>query len=66
MTAQIVDAMVAHLKPRGVAVMVSAEHMCMSMRGVRAHGAATVTHKFAGEFRSDAALQDRFFNLTGT
>lgn len=63
MTAQLVDALNEHLKPRGVAVMVSAEHMCMSMRGIRAHGAETVTHRFTGTFAEDMAHQDRFFAM---
>jgi GTP cyclohydrolase I len=51
------------LKARGVAVMVEAEHMCMSMRGVSKPGALTVTTQFRGTFREDAAEQARFITL---
>jgi len=63
LTAQIVDAINEHLNPRGVAVMLEAEHMCMSMRGVRAHGASTVTHRFTGVFAEDRVEQDRFLAM---
>ncbi|KKC36604.1 GTP cyclohydrolase [Devosia epidermidihirudinis] len=65
LTAQIIDAINEHLGPRGAAVMLEAEHMCMSMRGVRAHGAATITHRFTGVFAEDRVEQDRFFGLIG-
>jgi GTP cyclohydrolase I len=65
LTAQIVDAITEHLNPRGAAVMLEAEHMCMSMRGVRAHGASTVTHRFTGVFAEDRVEQDRFFAMIG-
>ena len=65
MTAQIVDAVNEHLNPRGAAVMIEAEHMCMSMRGVRAHGASTVTQRFTGVFAEERDQQDRFFALLG-
>jgi len=63
LTAQIVDALNDHLNPRGVAVMIEAEHMCMSMRGVHAHGVSTVTHRFTGVFAEDRVEQDRFFAM---
>ena len=63
MTAQIIDAINEHLNPRGAAVMLEAEHMCMSMRGVRAHGALTVTQRFTGVFAEEKAEQDRFFQM---
>jgi GTP cyclohydrolase IA len=63
MTAQITQAIDAALKPRGVAVWVEAEHMCMSMRGVRKEGAKTVTTQFTGVFRDDPAEQMRFLSL---
>lgn len=65
LTAQIIDAINEHLGPRGAAVMLEAEHMCMSMRGVRAHGAVTITHRFTGVFAEDRLEQDRFFGLIG-
>jgi len=48
MTAQIANAIDQHLAPRGVAVLVEAEHMCMSMRGVLKQGSVTVTSQFLG------------------
>lgn len=63
MTAQIVEAIDAHLKPRGVAIFVEAEHMCMSMRGVRKQGAKTITTRFTGVFRDDPAEQVRFMSM---
>jgi GTP cyclohydrolase I len=63
LTAQIVDAINEHLNPRGAAVMLEAEHMCMSIRGVRAHGALTVTQRFTGVFAEEKAEQDRFFAM---
>lgn len=65
MTAQIIDAVNEHLNPRGAAVMIEAEHMCMSMRGVRAHGALTITQRFTGVFAEDRNEQDRFFAMVG-
>ena len=63
LTSQIIDAINEHLGPRGAAVMLEAEHMCMSMRGVRAHGASTITHRFTGVFAEDRAEQDRFYAM---
>jgi GTP cyclohydrolase I len=63
MTAQIADAMVQFLDPRGVAVMIEAEHMCMSMRGVQKAGAMTITSQFTGVFKENPAEQVRFLTL---
>ena len=63
MTAQIINAMNTVLNPRGVAVMVEAEHMCMSMRGVQKNGASTITTQFSGVFRDDPQEQMRFFTI---
>ncbi len=63
LTAQIIDAINEHLGPRGAAVMMEAEHMCMTMRGVRAHDVMTVTHRFTGVFAEDRHEQDRFFAM---
>ncbi|HRE21850.1 MAG TPA: GTP cyclohydrolase I FolE [Rhabdaerophilum sp.] len=63
MTAQIVQAIEEALRPRGVAVVIEAEHMCMSMRGIRKAGASTSTCQFTGVFRDDPAEQVRFFTL---
>ena len=51
------------LKPRGIAVLIEAEHMCMSMRGVQKQGASTVTTRFTGVFRDDPAEQVRFMSM---
>lgn len=65
MTQQIIDAINEQLDPHGAAVMIEAEHMCMSMRGVRAHGAETATLRFTGRFAEERELQDRFFAMIG-
>lgn len=63
LTSQILTAIDENLKPRGVAVMIEAEHMCMAMRGVQRQGVSTVTTQFTGVFRDDPAEQVRFFTL---
>ncbi|MCJ8143044.1 GTP cyclohydrolase I FolE [Ancylobacter sp. A5.8] len=63
LTSQIITAMDEILKPRGVAVLIEAEHMCMAMRGVRKQGASTVTSQFTGVFRDDPQEQVRFMSL---
>lgn len=63
LTSEIVSAIDEALKPRGIAVMIEAEHQCMTLRGVRAHGASTVTTQFTGAFRDDPAEQIRFMTL---
>ena len=62
MTEQIAQAIDEHLRPRGVAVMVEAEHLCMSMRGIRKQGASTITTSFKGRLR-EPAEQVRFMTL---
>ena len=63
MTVQIAEAIDEVLKPRGVAVLADAEHMCMSMRGVRKEGSRTLTTRFTGVFSEDPAEQVRFLTL---
>jgi GTP cyclohydrolase I len=63
MTAQIANAIDDFLKPRGVAILVEAEHMCMSMRGVQKGGVSTLTTQFTGVFREDPTEQVRFMTL---
>jgi len=63
MTAQIAAAMEAALEPRGTAVMIEAEHMCMSMRGVQKAGATTLTTRFTGQFKNNPAEQARFLTM---
>jgi GTP cyclohydrolase IA len=54
LTSQVADAMVEHLSPRGVIVVIECEHLCMSMRGVRKPGARTVTSAVRGQLRDPA------------
>ncbi|CAN7354419.1 GTP cyclohydrolase I FolE [Neorhizobium tomejilense] len=63
LTAQIANAIQETLKPRGVAIMIEAEHLCMEMRGVQKQGSHTMTTTFTGEFKANAAEQARFFTL---
>jgi GTP cyclohydrolase I len=63
LTAQIATAIDEILKPRGVAVMIEAEHTCMSMRGVAKPGSVTVTTQFTGLFRNDPQEQARFISM---
>lgn len=63
MTIQIVEAVMEYLKPQGAMVMLEAEHMCMTMRGIKKPGSKTVSIASRGCFEKDAALQDRFFQL---
>ena len=60
MTAQIADAIQTNLDPKGVAVLIEAEHLCMAMRGVQKQGSSTLTTSFTGIFKSDPAEQARF------
>ena len=63
LTSQVATAIEEILKPRGVAVMIEAEHMCMSIRGVNKAGAMTVTTHFSGAFRDDPNQLVRFMTL---
>ena len=63
LTAQIADALMEHLKPAGSMVVIEAEHMCMTMRGIRKPGARTVTYACRGIFKEDAALCERVFAM---
>jgi GTP cyclohydrolase I len=63
LTAQIAEAIDQVLKPRGVAVLVEAEHMCMAMRGIKKSGVLTTTTRFTGLFADDPAEQVRFITL---
>lgn len=62
MTAQIADVIDSVLKPRGVAVLIEAEHMCMSMRGVQKQGSSTMTTRYTGVF-NEPSEQVRFFTM---
>jgi GTP cyclohydrolase I len=63
MNSQVATAIEEILKPRGVAVMIEAEHTCMSLRGVEKPGALTVTTQFRGLFRDDPNEQLRFISM---
>ncbi|RYX99569.1 MAG: GTP cyclohydrolase I FolE [Bradyrhizobiaceae bacterium] len=63
LTAQLAAAVDEVLKPRGVAVMVEAEHTCMSARGIRKEGSRTFTTRFTGNFRDNPAEQARFMSM---
>ena len=65
LNSQIAASIEKVLKPRGVAVMLRAEHTCMSWRGVAKVGAQTVTTQFLGIVRDDPQVQARFMNLVG-
>ncbi|XVU24244.1 GTP cyclohydrolase I FolE [Actinoplanes sp. CA-054009] len=63
LTKQIADCLDTNLVPKGVAVLIEAEHTCMSLRGVRAVGASTVTSTMLGTLRSDARSRQEFLAL---
>ena len=65
LTGQIADALMEHMNPKGVLVMIEAEHMCMTMRGIKKPGSQTVTLAKRGVFVSDSALEERFFHMMG-
>lgn len=63
LTVQIADALTESLDPQGVAVMIEAQHQCMTTRGVHHRHVSTLTSRFTGVFRTDEALQQRFLRL---
>ena len=63
MTGQIADAIMKYLTPKGVMVVLEAEHMCMTMRGVRKPGSKTVSIAIRGVFEENTELQNRFFQM---
>lgn len=63
MTAQIADTIDEVLKPKGVAVVIDAEHQCMSSRGVHKHGSSTITSRMIGVFRENQKSRMEFLNL---
>lgn len=63
LTQQIADAIVERLAPRGVLVVLQAEHACMSMRGIRAAGSQTVTSAVRGWFQSDNKAREEALRL---
>ena len=65
MTNQIANTIESVLEPRGVAVLVEAEHQCITTRGIQKDGVACVTRAMTGEFRTDPQAEDRFLRLIG-
>ncbi|MEV5963481.1 GTP cyclohydrolase I FolE [Kribbella sp. NPDC051952] len=65
LTKQIADWLQDHLDPKGVGVVIEAEHQCMSLRGVRAIGSRTVTSSLHGVLRNSPSSRQEFFALTG-
>jgi GTP cyclohydrolase I len=63
MTAQIARSIDETLNPRGVAVMIEAEHMCMAMRGIQKQGSTTLTTTFTGAFKTEPTEQVRFMTM---
>lgn len=63
LTAQIADALMEYLQPKGAMVMLEAEHMCMTMRGIKKPGSKTVTYVTRGEFETNTDLQNKFFMM---
>ena len=63
LTTQIADALMEHLNPKGVMVMIEAEHMCMTMRGIKKPGSKTVTFAMRGAFEEDETLVNRFLMM---
>ncbi len=66
MTEQIADAILSTIKPKGVAVVIHARHMCMEMRGVQKINSTTVSSALRGLFKSDERTRNEFYNLINT
>ncbi|MEV6292572.1 GTP cyclohydrolase I FolE [Streptomyces sp. NPDC051896] len=65
LTKQVADWLQTHLEPKGVGVVIEAEHACMTLRGVQATGSSTMTSTLLGLLRSDARTRSEFLGLTG-
>ena len=65
LTGQIADALMEYMQPKGAIVMIEAEHMCMTMRGIKKPGSQTVTIARRGVFETDLVLEERFFRMLG-
>ena len=63
LTNQIAEAIEANLEPKGVAILIDAEHQCMTTRGVHHRHVSTLTTRFTGVFKADPSLADRFLKL---
>lgn len=66
LTGQIADALMEYVQPKGVLVLAEAEHMCMTMRGIKKPGSRTVTIARRGLFEEDPGLEERFFRMMKT
>ncbi|GGR88825.1 GTP cyclohydrolase 1 [Micromonospora fulviviridis] len=65
LTKQIADWLTSRLRPRGVGVVIEAEHLCMTLRGVQAVGSSTITSTLLGTLRDDHRSRAEFFTLAG-
>jgi GTP cyclohydrolase I len=63
LTSQVADALMRRLEPRGAIVVIEAEHLCMSMRGIRKPGARTVTSAVRGAFQTQASTRAEAMSL---
>ena len=63
LTAQVADVFMEELNPQGVMVLIEAEHLCMTMRGIKKPGTKTVTVVTRGVFEGNDALQNRFYRM---
>ena len=63
LTRQIAEAITEHLQPKGVAILIDAEHQCMTTRGVHHRHVSTLTTQFTGVFKTELAMQERFLNF---
>ena len=66
LTKQIADHLAEQLAPRGVGVVIEAEHLCMTLRGVRANGSRTITSTLLGTIRADPRTRAEFLSLAST
>ncbi|WP_421119643.1 GTP cyclohydrolase I FolE [Aquihabitans daechungensis] len=66
LTQQVADWLESHVAPKGIGIVLEAEHLCMSLRGVRSHGARTLTSAVRGLIRDDVRSRQEFFALTRT
>ncbi len=66
LTTQVADWLEEHLQPRGVGVVLEAEHLCMSLRGVQTSGSNTVTSALRGAVKDDARTRQEFLSLIGS
>lgn len=64
LTMQIANRLQSELDPKGVAVQIKAQHLCMAMRGIKKHDTHTITTRLTGAFKDDAKCRSEFLNLT--